>query len=542
MATEFSFSFPLPNGLHARPASAFEEVARSFTSEITFVNDRTGAQACVKSVLGMVSTGTFPGDPCRIVFEGNDEARAREELSRFVAEKLPHCDDPLPDSPNVSPEFRLPPGLRDSDAVLWQAKSAVPGIGVGRIVRLSDPIVPADAGPLAAPDEPREIERLNNALLALDRTYAERLNKTTGDIAQGLLQAHRAMARDPALKAWFLAAIRDRKCTAIQAVLDGRDHFAAVFTASGSALLRERALDVKDVCFQLIRELDGSPPGPAVNLTQDTIVVAEGLTPSDLLALDRRFLKGLALAKTGSTSHTVILARSFGIPCVIEIADFPTAQWEGQDAIVDGELGLLAVGLTTAAKRYYEMERWRLEARQTRTRRLASLPGQTADSVRLEIASNISSPNEAALAIAAGAEGIGLFRTEMLCMDRSEAQGEEEQCQAYSRALTDAVGRTVIIRTLVIGGDKQLPWLKLPEEQNPMLGMRGARLYPRMESLFRGQVRALLRASVNGQLRVMVPMIAQAAEARWVKRVFDEERAETGQTGYAYLTPFISAR
>lgn len=531
MSTEFSFIFPLPNGLHARPASAFEEAARPFASEVTFINDRTGAQACVKSVLGMVSTATLPGDPCRIVFEGADETRARDELSRFVAEELPHCDDPPPDSTNVAGEIRLPPCLRDAGAVLWKAKSAVPGIGVGRIVRLPDAIVPADRGPLATIDAPQESERLLNALLGLDRTYAERLKKTTGKVALGLLQAHRSMARDPALKAWLLTAVRERKCAATQAVLAAQDHFAALFTASASPLLRERALDVRDVCRQLIRELDGSPPGLAVDLTQDSILAAEGLTPSDLLALDRRFLKGLALAKTGGASHTVILARSFGIPCVIDISDFPIARWEGQEAIVDGELGLLAVGLTAAARRYYEMEQWRLQARQARSRRLAALGGQTADGARLEIASNISSPDEAAPAIAAGAESIGLFRTEMLFMDRNEAPGEEEQCQAYARALRDAGGRTVIIRTLDIGGDKPLPWLKLPAEQNPMLGFRGARLYPRIESLFRTQVRALLRASVNGQLRVMFPMIAQVGEARWVKRVFDEERARLADQG-----------
>ncbi len=531
MATEFSFSFPLPAGLHALPASAFEEAARPFTSEITFINDRTGAQACVKSVLGMVSTITLPGDPCRIVIEGPDETRAREELSRFVAVKLPHCDDPPRSSTQVIGEISLPPCLRDAGAVLWMAKTAVPGIGTGRIVRLPDAIPAADGVEPATLDAPQERERLVNGLQSLDKTYAERMKNATDKVAVGLLQAHRAMARDPAMKTWLMTAVSEKNLTAIEAVLSAENHFTAVFSASASALLRERALDVRDVCRQLIRELRGSPYGPPVELTQDSILVAEGLTPSDLLALDRRFLKGLALSKTGGTSHTVILARSFGIPCVIEIADFSITRWEGQEAIVDGELGLLAVELTAAARRYFEMEQWRLQARAARARRLAALPGQTADGARLEIAANISGPDEAAAAIAAGAEGIGLFRTEMLFMDRGEAPGEEEQCQAYARALRDAGGRTVIIRTLDIGGDKPLAWLKLPAEQNPMLGLRGTRLYPRIESLFRAQVRALLRASVAGQLRVMVPMIARLGEARWVKRVFNEERARLAAQG-----------
>ena len=148
----------------------------------------------------------------------------------------------------------------------------------------------------------------------------------------------------------------------------GRPHVSLGVGADAGAGMGAdaRALDVRDVCRQLIRELRGSPYGPPVELTQDSILVAEGLTPSDLLALDRRFLKGLALSKTGGTSHTVILARSFGIPCVIEIADFPITRWEGQEEIVDGELGLVAVELTAAARRYFEMEQWRLQARSAR--------------------------------------------------------------------------------------------------------------------------------------------------------------------------------
>jgi multiphosphoryl transfer protein len=531
VSAEFSFTFPLPAGLHARPASAFAEAAKPFASEITFVNDRTHARASVKSVLGLLGAGAYPGDPCRIVIEGADESRAREALSCFVSEELPHCDDPPPEPARAPGEISLPPCLRDAGATVFKAKPAVPGIGLGRIVRLPDPIVAIEGAPLATIDAPRERERLLNALQALDRTYAERLDRTADKVAFELLQAHRAMARDPALKARMLAAISERNATAIQAVAAAQDHFAGVFMASGSALLRERALDVRDVCRQLIRELNGLPLKPPVELTRDSILAASGLTPSDLLALDRRFLKGLALANTGPTSHTVILAQSYGVPCVIDISDFPVARWEGHEAVVDGELGLLATGLTAAARRYYDMEQWRLSARQARAQQLAARPGQTADGARLEIAANISRPDDVAPAVAAGAESIGLFRTEMLLMDRSEPPGEEEQYEAYSRALRDAGGRMVIIRTLDIGGDKPVAWLKLPPEENPMLGLRGARLYPRIESLFRAQARALLRSSVNGQLRVMIPMIAQVGEARWVKNIFDEERARLSEQG-----------
>lgn len=530
VATEFSFAFPLPAGLHVRPASAFAEAAKPFISEITFINDRTGACADVKSVLALIGVGALEGDPCRLVIEGVDEPRARDALSRFVVEELPHADDPLAISTDAIGEASLPHCLRDAGAVLFKARSAVAGIGIGRIVRLADDDAAVERLD-ASVDPARERERLLDAMQALDGSYAERIKRATDKLEAGLLQAHRAMARDPALREWLLAAVRDGNRTASQAVTAASDHFAGVFSASASVLLRERALDVRDVCRQLARRLNGSPSAPPAVLKQDSVLIAEGLTPSDLLALDRRFLRGLALSKIGPTSHTVILAQSFGIPCVIDVAHFPSTSWDGREAIVDGEFGLLAVELTPAARRYYDMEQWRLKGRKARAQRVAAFPGQSADGARLEIAANVSGPDEVASAIAAGAESIGLFRTEMLFMDRAEAPGEEEQCEAYSRALRDAQGRMVIIRTVDIGGDKPVAWLKLPTEQNPMLGFRGARLYPQIEALFRTQARALLRASVHGQLRVMIPMIAQVREARWVKRVFDEERAVLARQG-----------
>ncbi|HEY3853512.1 MAG TPA: phosphoenolpyruvate--protein phosphotransferase [Verrucomicrobiae bacterium] len=531
MATEFSFKFPLPAGLHARPASAFARAAKPFVSEITFINDRTGMCADAKSVLAMIGISALSGDPCRLVIEGTDEPRARDALSRFVAEILPHADDPPASSTSPINETGLPRCLHDSGAVLFTAKSAVPGIGVGRIVRIVDDSAVDERSPAATLDPTQERERLLNAMQALDAAYVARIKNAAEKLAVNLLQAHQTMSSDPALKDWMLKVVSDGSHSAIQAVAAASDHFAGVFLGSGSVLLRERALDVRDVCRQLIRQLRGATSAPVAELAQDSVLIAEGLTPSDLLGLDRKFLKGLALSGVGATSHTVILAQSFGIPCVIDVANFSAANWEGKEATVDGELGIVAVDLTPTARRYYEMEQWRLAARKARAQQRAALPGQTADGARLEIAANISSPDEVASAIAAGAESVGLFRTEMLFMDRSEAPREEEQVEAYSRALRAAQGRMVIIRTLDIGGDKPVAWLELPSEQNPMLGIRGTRLYPQIESCFRTQLRALLRASVHGQLRVMIPMIAQLSEARWVRRIFNEERTKLVEQG-----------
>jgi hypothetical protein len=194
-----------------------------------------------------------------------------------------------------------------------------------------------------------------------------------------------------------------------------------------------------------------------------------------LLELNRHCLKGLALGHAGNTSHTVILARSFGIPTLTGMAIITGVRWEQEEAILDAELGVLLTGLTDTARRYYVLERRRLERRYARLRRFIEQPGQSQDGVRLEIAANVSTAEEVAPAFAAGAESIGLFRTEMLFMDRTEAPTEDEQFEVYRRALATAGGRTVIIRTLDVGGDKPLPYLNLPPEENPFLGCRARR-------------------------------------------------------------------
>jgi fructose-specific PTS system IIA-like component len=524
MPAEFTFAFPLPDGLHARPASGLEEIARLYASEITLYNQRTGRKASAKSVLELVATDTRAGDPCRILLQGPDQELAARELSRFVSEILPHCDELPPAAAAGAGQPPLPQCLLQSPPEICRGTAVAAGIGCGRLRRFATAMVCLDSIANEKCNEARE--KLRQALQAVDALYAVRLTQTANVATFQLLKAHRAMARDPALRQWLEGAVAAPGLSAAQAVVAAQDHFAGLFGACASELLRERAADVRDVCRQLLQALGVPAAAPETPpLAEDSIVLADNLTPAELLSLDRHYLKGLALGQTGPASHTAILARSFAIPCVTGIDLLEAARWEGQETVVDGELGLLARAVTGPARRYYDMEQRRLAGRLARLQQLAQKPGATRDGARLEIAANLSSAAEVPAAIAAGAESIGLFRTEMLFMDRAEPPDEEEQFHTYRGVLQQAGDRTVIIRTLDFGGDKPLPWLKLPAEANPLLGCRGVRLYPRIEAQFRAQLRALLRASVHGRLRIMIPMLTQVGEARWVKRVFLEERA-----------------
>jgi fructose-specific PTS system IIA-like component len=531
VSTEFTFIFPLAAGLHARPASALEELARSWAAEVTLINERTGRRASLRSVLALVGTDTRRGDRCRLTFEGADAPAARTAAAAFLRERFPHCDDALPAAPGAAGEIRLPPCLRDAGGTIWRGTAVVGGIGHGRIVPVSGFVMPPVTAPPGGVDPAAEHRRVLEALAALDRTYERLLERAAGKTALGVLHAHRAIARDPEFRDHLQSVIHKKGATAAAALADAQARFMAMLAAAGSVLLRERALDVQDVCRQLFRELYGPVPGSAaVRLDGPAIIVAENLTPGQLLELDRREVKGLALAQAAGTSHTVILARSFGIPTVAGAIDAVTVGPKSGEAVLDGELGLLVTEPTAAVRRYYVLEQRRLEGRRARLQHYAGAAGRTRDGEAIEIAANISTADEVAPVLAAGAESIGLFRTEMIFMDRAAAPTEDEQFEEYRRAVAAANGRTVIVRTLDIGGDKPLPYLELPGEENPLLGCRGVRLYPRIENLFRTQIRALLRAAVPGPLWVMIPMVANVDEVRWVKGIVAQEQARLAES------------
>ena len=350
-----------------------------------------------------------------------------------------------------------------------------------------------------------------------------------------MLRAHAGVARDPEFRERLRHGVIEDGMTAAKAIQDVEEYFTVMLLASESALLRERALDVRDVCRRVLRAVYGEAAGhDEVVLGEPSICAATTLTPGQFLSMDRRLLQGLALADGGTTSHTVILARSFGVPTLVGVQGLDPVVLDGREAVVDAELGVLFTSVNDAVDRYHQLERRRLDARASRLARIASAPARTADGVRIEVGANVASATEAESAFEAGAEGIGLFRTEMLFLDRSAPPGEDEQVAHYSRAIAAAAGRRVIIRTLDVGGDKPLPYLRLPREDNPFLGNRAVRLYPAFEPLFREHVRALIRASAAGPLWVMIPMVGTVEQARWVREVIKSEQADCARQGLPF--------
>ena len=535
MMLKHHFTCPLPNGVHARPASALEERARAFAAEVNLLNQRTHRTANSKSVLAIIGADIRHNDPCILTVSGPDEQEAMSELTAFLQDVFPHCDDALPVAKNSNHERPLPPVLRDAGVTIRRGTAVVPGIAQGVIVAAAKFRVPSTLPTKAVGSAEEETQKLDAGLRRLNSRYDQRLNAATTSTETQLLKAHQSIARDSEFCRQLHEAITQRGRSVAGAIADAEAYFSAMLAEGGSALLRERALDIRDVCAQLLHQVYGEAAATVeIQLKSDAVVVAESLTPSEFLALDRGFLKGLVLAEAGTTSHTVILARSFGVPTLTGVPDLAGAALDGQEAVVDANVGALVTGLTAAGRRYYAMEARRLADRRSREGQFSKRLATTRDGCRIEIAANISSVVEAGPAFAAGAEGIGLFRTERLFLGRDSAPGEEEQFEVYRGVLAAAGARTAIIRTADIGGDKELKYLNMSAEENPFLGFRGVRIYPEYEALFRTQVRALVRASAHGRLKVMVPMLATMEEARWVKKIVASEQERCAAEGMAF--------
>lgn len=507
----------LLHGLHARPATQLEAVCQRFSATIEWCNQRNNRCADAKSVLALLGTDTLYGDLCEIRLSGADAAQAARTLLHFLRYEM---QEDVTTMAVVSP-VRIPRSLQPTRSPRVHGTAVSPGIGRGELV------VAATETALSLPALPTESltqrqQHLQHGLSRLQQQIQSQLPRTTATESQ-VLQAHLSLVTDPVFQQVLQRSIVDA-ATVAQAIQHTQHHFQAQFQSSESHYLQERELDLRDVCQQLITLLyPGQTPVPFLSLQTASVVFAEELTPSQFLRLDKRFLTALLLTKTGSTSHTIILARAAGIPVLTGLPESPLQHSGGQTVIVDGGLGLCLLQPDAVAERYYELLSRLQQQRQQRLQQQSLSPAYSADHQRLEIAANITSVEEAEQAFSTGTEGIGLFRTETLFMDREQAPDEEAQYQVYRTIVQQAGGKSVIIRTFDIGGDKPVHYLPFAAELNPFLGLRGIRLYPHCEALFRTQLRALLRAAADGPLKVMLPMVSQPEELIWARQLMAEE-------------------
>ena len=405
--------------------------------------------------------------------------------------------------------------------------AASPGIAVARVVVIESR-VPSEVKPACTDTPELELERYEAAVSAArleleglrDRTRAE-----LGELKAEIFQAHLSILKDPELRSEVLRLIQEDRLSAQDAVRGAEATFVELLSQVEDEMFRARIDDIKDLCNRLVSQLDGRGGRGALNLAEPSVIVAADLTPSETAGLDRSLVKAFIIATGSAVSHSSILARSLGIPAVVGAGAALDSIPTGALVIVDGSDGIAIVDPDEAELVAYRQKLAAFEARRQALRRFIDKPTTTRDGLRLELGANIGGIADLTGAEENGAEGVGLFRTEFMYMDRPNLPGEDEQFEVYRHVLSRMAPRPVVIRTLDVGGDKQLDCLPMVPEANPFLGIRAIRLCLANEGLFRTQLRALLRASTAGRLRIMFPMIATIGELRSAKRMLDEERA-----------------
>jgi phosphoenolpyruvate-protein phosphotransferase (PTS system enzyme I) len=385
-----------------------------------------------------------------------------------------------------------------------------------------------EARPERRPEAPAEERRRFTEAVEHSRAELVALRDDTrarlGDLKAEIFDAHLSILKDPELESAVFRGIDEEGLSAEVAMDSAAELFAELLSQVEGDLFQARIDDIRDLARRIRSHIDGVAEDARGTLSGKAIIVADLLSPSETAQLDRSLVLGFVTAEGSITSHSSILARSMEIPAVVGVAGLAEACLDGCQMIIDGTEGLVIVDPEPE-----ELERYRLamssravEAREAL--RYVSLPTTTRDGISLELAANIAGPADSAGALERGAEGVGLFRTEFLYMDRPDLPDEDEQREAYGSVLEAFAPRPVVIRTLDIGGDKSVDCLKLEAEANPFLGVRAIRLCLERQDLFRTQLRALLGASARGRLRIMFPMIATIEELRSAKAILEEER------------------
>ncbi|AST84010.1 phosphoenolpyruvate--protein phosphotransferase [Latilactobacillus sakei] len=386
-------------------------------------------------------------------------------------------------------------------------------------------------------DSEKEINRLHKALQDSTsdlETIRKIAAESLGEEEAQVFDAHMMILADPEFTGAIEGKINDDKVNAEQALKEVADLFVATFEAmTDNAYMQERAADIKDVTKRVLSHLLGvTLPNPAL-IDEEVIVIAHDLTPSDTAQLNGKFVKAFVTDVGGRTSHSAIMARSLEIPAIVGTETVTQDVKAGDLLIVDGINGDVVLDPTDADIAEYDVKAQAFADQKAEWEKLKNEKSVTKDGKTFTVAANIGTPKDLAGVLENGSEAIGLYRTEFLYMDSAELPSEDDQFEAYKTVLEGMDGKPVVVRTMDIGGDKKLPYLPLPEEMNPFLGYRAIRISLDRDDIFRTQLRALLRASNYGKLRIMFPMIATVAEFRQAKGILEDEKAKliaAGQT------------
>lgn len=409
--------------------------------------------------------------------------------------------------------------------------AASSGIVVSKVYKLEYPNLSVEKRE-ATPSQ--EIEKLHQSIKKTQADIQSIKEKAVGKLSDeelAIFDAHLMVSEDPELIDQIKVIIEEEKVNAEFATNQVATMFIAMFDSMEDAYFKERAADIKDVTQRLIAHILNTPLPDLTLINEEVVIVAHDLTPSDTAQLNRKYTLGFATQVGGRTSHSAIMARSLEIPAVVGCGDVLWSAHHGDTIILDALEGKVFINPTQELIDEYQPKIEQFLQRKERLKSLKDAESVTLDGHHVEIVGNIGTPHDVTSVLDNGGEGVGLYRTEFLYMDASSLPTEEEQTNAYAKVLKDMKGKPVVVRTLDIGGDKELSYLPFPKEMNPFLGYRAIRLCLDRLDIFKTQVRALLKASAEGNLYIMFPMIATLDEFRQAKAFVIETEAELKAEG-----------
>jgi phosphoenolpyruvate-protein phosphotransferase/dihydroxyacetone kinase phosphotransfer subunit len=521
-----------PLGLHARPAARFVQTAGRFDADVRVTNLTTGAgPSSARSLNAVATLGVRQGHQIEVVAWGPEAQAAIDAIEALAAERF--GDDV---ESQASAAARGGGGAAEAPAFVPVAGaltgvSASPGVAVGPARHMRPPEIEVPSGPAGEPKEEwmaleAAIDATRVEISATRATVATRADEQSAAI----FDAHLLFLEDEELIAPVRSAILDGARGAGEAWKEAVDRVAETWRALEDPYLRERAADVEAVGAQVLAHLLGSASARP-SLAGGGVLIAADLTPADTAGLDPAVVVGIATALGGPTSHSAILARSLGIPAVVGLGRTVLEISEGTTVIVDGEGGTVRSDPKPAQIAEAERRADSFRASETAARAEATRPAVTRDGTSIEVLANVGQPADVEAALYAGAEGVGLLRTEFLFIGRDTMPSEQEQEAAYRGIAGSLGGRPLILRTLDVGGDKPLPYLPVPAEANPFLGLRGLRLGLARPEVLRTQLRAVLRVAADHPVKVMFPMVTSLAEVRAAKALVEEARREVEGAG-----------
>lgn len=409
------------------------------------------------------------------------------------------------------------------------------GIGIGNVVIIEEHQIKIETKTIT--DTEDEIKKLQSAIekfVIATNDMADKMDETVGKKDADILRGHIQMLQDPMIEEQISALIVAEKVTAEMAVNQVLEQTAEMFAQIPDELLQQRATDFRDIKLRMIKLLQGVEDVDISQVPADTVLVARDLTPSMTAGINPENIVGILTEAGGKTSHSAILARAMEIPAVLSVPGICSIVKNGDKVVLDGASGEAMVNPDESIIKQFEE---RLSVYQKEKELLveyAGKPSVTKDGTKVELVCNIGKPEEAKKAVESDGEGIGLFRTEFLFMDRDNIPTEEEQFEAYKSVAEEMKGKPVIIRTLDIGGDKAIPYLGLEKEENPFLGFRAIRFCLQREDIYKIQLRALVRASAYGKIKIMVPLVTCVDELRKVKEMVADIMNELEHEGISY--------